>query len=42
MRTRRMNKTENKKTKMMCEALEYAEKHQKPEIEGELKDVPEL
>ena len=26
----------------MCEALDYAEKHQKPEIEGELKDVPVL
>ena len=42
MRTRRTNKHENKKTKRMCEALEYAERNQKPEIEGELKDVPVL
>ena len=42
MRTRRTNKHENKLTKKMCDMLEYAEKNQKKEIEGELKDVPVL
>ena len=42
MRTRRTNKHENKLTKKMCDMLEYAEKTQKKEIEGELKDVPVL
>ena len=42
MRTRRTNKNENKMTKKMCDMLEYAEKNQKKEIEGELKDVPVL
>ena len=42
MRTRRTNKNENKLTKKMCDMLEYAEKTQKKEIEGELKDVPVL
>ena len=42
MRTRRLNKMENKKTKQMCEALDYAEKHQKPDLEGELPDMPVL
>jgi hypothetical protein len=41
MRTRRSNKNENVKTKMMCKALEHAEKRaSQPEIEGELKDMP--
>ena len=42
MRTRRLNKIENKKTKMMIKALEHAEKNQKPDMEGELPDMPLL
>ena len=40
MRTRKTNKLENKKQKMMCEALTRAENAKKlPEIEGELPDI---
>ena len=42
MRTRKSNKLENRKQKMMCEALTKAENSRKlPEIEGELPEMPE-
>jgi len=42
LRTRRTNKQENKKTKLMCEALTKMENAKKrPDLEGELPDMPQ-